>query len=339
MNPNGNQLHLIKHLCQFGTLDYQSCLQFLNSSDKIKASYIFRPLTKYKFISKHKNGFVTILAKGRNLFPDEKPLVTLGGGNNSRINSISQTAMWLSKSGVDVCAVPISEEHDCFIPSTCWRKIRDGILSTVRFTGMLMFGEYDRHRLAVYDIGDGTMEWQLRAERSLFYSRFHEEFSTTATGMLFICDEDKRIEIAKRIIRETMWRRKQLIEYESHYERERPVKYSKSPIRIAWHNLHVYLTTPKSLTEMINRIDEEKDCIEEIRENREDSNFLSKADFEDDYCRYFVNLTTDLLKYVHFFIEAKSSNNKYSIVVPKEDVSIVQMYPKIAEGVKIYVYR
>jgi hypothetical protein len=181
------------------------------------------------------------------------------------------------------------------------------------------------------------MEWQLRAERSLFYSRFGEEIETTATGMLFICDDDKRIDIAKRIIRETMWRRKQLIEYESYYERERPVKYSKSPIRVAWHNERVYLTTPKLLERFFRNLDDEEYEIWAMCGNQERCNPLSKADYESSSRRYFVNLTTDLLKYVNFFIETKESGEiKYTIIAPKEDMPIIEMYPEIIKEVEIH---
>jgi hypothetical protein len=68
MNLKENQLELIHHLAQFGTLDYCSCLQMLDD-DRKNASYLFRPLTKNKYIN-HKDSNVTILAKGRAYSPN-----------------------------------------------------------------------------------------------------------------------------------------------------------------------------------------------------------------------------------------------------------------------------
>jgi len=287
-------------------------------NDRIKASYAFRPLTRHKYISKHKDGSVYALKKGRELIPNAMPLVSLGGGNNERINQISRTVMLLRKAGVNIVSFPKNTQEDCFIPSACWRKIRTNILSTTRFMGILYVGS---HRLAVYDIGDGTMDWQLRAERSLFFTVFHEDFDTHATGMLFICDEEKRIEIAKKIIRETMWRRKQLIENNNYIERLRPVKYSKAPIRLNHYYERVYLTTPATLKESISRIKTEEDFIL-------------------NYPQIFsVNPATDLLKFVYFFSAVKSDAcSDYSIALPKQDFPILQMYPDVlnVEGIRVY---
>ena len=44
-----NQEVLIRHLIRFHILDYESCLQVLdteNTGDKVAMSYVFRPLTK-----------------------------------------------------------------------------------------------------------------------------------------------------------------------------------------------------------------------------------------------------------------------------------------------------
>jgi hypothetical protein len=338
MKLKPNQLALIRHLTQFQTLDYQSCLQMLDD-DKIKASYTFRPLTRHKYISKHKNGKVKVLSKGRDLLPDAESLVNVGGGNNERINSISRVAMLLNKIGIESVSSPFDTEYECFIPSACWRKLRTNILSTTRFVGILYVGS---HRLAVYDIGDGSMDWQIRAERSLFFPIWHEDFDTHATGMLFICDEDKRIEIAKRIIRETMWRRKQLIETDGGYERLRPVKYSRSPIRLGHYYEHVYLTTPALLKESLKRIKGEENFIEQMRGNNPKCQDVRWGDFEEHPRRYFLNPASDLLKFVFFFSEVKSFLNenalKFTIVLPKSDYPILEMYPDVigAKGVEIH---
>lgn len=68
-------------------------------------------------------------------------------------------------------------------------------------------------KYAVYDIGDGCVEWQVRAESSLFYSKYGN-YETKADGMILICDDGKRNTIAENIIRQTMWSRKTLLNAE-----------------------------------------------------------------------------------------------------------------------------
>lgn len=204
MKLHDNQLHLLRHLARFNLLDYQGCLYLLETpevSDRVALSYAFRPLTKNGYLSKRKDGSVSILAKGRALFPDSKPLISAGGGAQSiqRVIEVSRMAALMEKNGVPaVGSIPASPEP-CFIPSACWRNIAPGILSTTRFTGILIAGET---RLAVYNIGDGTMEWQVRAEGSLFYTKYGS-YETKATGMLLIGCKEARIKAARNIIRQT----------------------------------------------------------------------------------------------------------------------------------------
>lgn len=117
-------------------------------------------------------------------------------------------AMFMESNSIPVTNEIIDREDPYFIPSPCWRKIATGILSTTRFIGMLIT---DDKKYAIYDIGDGNMEWQVRAESSLFYTRYGR-YETCADGMIMICDEDKRMKIAENIIRQTMWNRKQLMQ-------------------------------------------------------------------------------------------------------------------------------
>lgn len=152
---NENQLKLLRHLSRFNLLDYPSCLDRLNNdggSDRTALSYAFRLLTKNRYVSKDKRGCVSILAKGRALFPELEPLLSAGGGEQTRqrIMEVSRMAALMERSGILVSADRQEWEAPYFIPSACWRRIAPGILSTTRFTGMLMAG---KHRLAVYDIG------------------------------------------------------------------------------------------------------------------------------------------------------------------------------------------
>jgi len=174
----------------------------VEGGNRVKLSYIFCPLRKNGYLAKHKDGSVTVLAKGRALFPEEKPLISTGGGTaeRQRLMAVSHIAALMERNGVPAVAEGPEAPQPQFIPSACWRKIAPGILSTTRFVGMLT--AYGR-RLAVYDIGDGTMEWQSRAERSLFYTKYGT-YETKAMGMLLICREDVRDKVAENIIRQTM---------------------------------------------------------------------------------------------------------------------------------------
>ena len=73
MKLHENQLNLILHLIRLNIMAYDDCLKFLdseNTGDMVAMSYVFRPLTKNGYVSKNKEGVVTVLQKGRNLFPE-----------------------------------------------------------------------------------------------------------------------------------------------------------------------------------------------------------------------------------------------------------------------------
>lgn len=353
MKLHENQLKLIRHLIRFNLLDYPTCLALLeteNMADRIALSYAFRPLTKNGYLSKRKDGTVMVLAKGRALFPNIKPLISVGGGVSEakRITEVSRMAALMDKSGVPASSRPLGEGHRCFIPSACWRSIAPGILSTTRFVGMLVDS---RNRLAVYDIGDGHMEWQVRAEGSLFYTKYGR-YETKATGMIFVCDADRRNEIAQNIIRQTMWNRRQLLS-DACMERNRPTRWSRSPIKLRAQYEHVYLTSSNSLSGDLSLIlSEEK----QIYHQRGDSYKLSdpaQGDYEQWPYRFFANPATDLLKFVYFFSAAKSLSQslaaelpappevRYALCFRPQDKPILRMYPDVLEleGLKLYEYR
>lgn len=106
-------------------------------------------------------------------------------------------------------------------------------------------------KYAVYDIGDGSLEWQVRAESSLFYTKFGD-YETKADGMIMICDSGKRNMIAENIIRHTMWNRKTLLN-EQYTERKRPVSFSRSPIKLRTQYEHVYLIAKDKLKDGLKR--------------------------------------------------------------------------------------
>ena len=352
---NENQLKLLRHLSRFNLLDYPSCLDMLNNdggSDRTALSYAFRPLTKNRYVSKDKRGCVSILAKGRVLFLELEPLLSAGGGEQTRqrIMEVSRMAALMERSGILVSAARQEWNVPYFIPSACWRKIAPGILSTTRFSGMLIAG---KRRLAVYDIGDGAMEWQVRAEGSLFYTRYGS-YETKATGMLLVCREGVRIKAAQNIIRQTMWNRRQLLR-EDCAERNRPVKWSRSPIKLKAQYEHAYLTTPETLPVSLQRILGEERHLQTLC--AKNSGTLSGSqgigDIEMHFRHLFVNPACDLLKYVYFFSAAKTYLGEKSeekanwpkitleLCIWPEDLPIAGMYPELLDlkGLTVYVYR
>lgn len=349
-----NQEILIRHLIRFHILDYESCLQVLdteNTGDKVALSYVFRPLTKHKYIIKDKNGIVSILKKGKELFSNEAPLISIGGGTQSRnrILQVSKVAAMLEKVGVEITGERYDMDEPQFIPSARWREIAPGILSTTRFAGMLLaYGK----KYVVYDIGDGSMEWQVRAETSLFYRKYGS-YETRADGMILICNNGMREEVAKKIIRQTMWSRKQLLK-DRYAETNKPIRYSRSPIKLRKQYRRVYLTTPEQLQISLKRIYTEEEDIANSVSDSEPLNDREEGDRVVWPVRYFINPAYDILKFVYFFSTVKSlislleSNDigarievQYAMVLYKEDTKILRMYPDVvmSERVTFYLYQ
>lgn len=350
MKLHDNQLRLIRHLIRFNILDYENCLKVLstqNEKDEIALSYAFRPLTKNNYIAKNKDNIVTALNKGKNLFPDEKQLISDGGNEQTRkrILQVSKTAALMENCGIIISGELPDNRKPTFIPSACWRNIAHGILSTTRFTGMLI--GYSK-KYAVYDIGDGCIEWQVRAESSLFYSKYGD-YETKADGMILICDDGKRNVIAENIIRQTMWNRKTLLNTE-YTERKKPVRFSRAPIKLRTQYEHVYLVEQSSVKEKLKLIYNEEYIIEHTIGNGRRLNDPKLGDIEIWPIRYFINPDFDLLKLVYFFSAVKLDNEmakksehmllntQYTIVMHKNDLKILKMYPDVIGSKKVAIY-
>ncbi len=337
-----NQMELLHHLALFHMLDYATCLRLLDkehTKDWAALSYQFRPLSRYNYLSK-KGDVVQILAKGRWLFPEISPLISLGGGRGTsqRLMEVSRVGAWLGQCGIPSTCFYCNIEYPAFIPSACWRKINTAVLSTARFAGMFI---RDDHRLAVYDIGDGTMEWQLRAEGSLFYTQHR------ATGMILICHEDKRTAIAQQIIRQTMWARRQLLARNC-VQREKPVRWSRSPIKLKKQYQQVFLTTPERLQETLNTIQMAKVIAEGLYSETDRLYEPSQGDFEQWPKRGFVNPATDLLKYIYLFSTLKDGETlkrmvytsplRYVLYANKADCPIFEMYGDLLKRGEVCIY-
>ena len=351
MKLHKNQLDLILHLIRLNIMAYVDCLTFLdteNTGDRIAMSYVFRPLTKNGYLSKSKDGIVTVLQKGRDLFPEEGPLISVAthGQSRKRVLQVSRVCMWMEKCGIPISSQLPDTEDPCLIPSACWRKIAKGILSTTRFAGMLVA---HGKRYAIYDIGDGTMDWQLRAESSLFYRKYGS-YETRADGMILICENGQRNKIAKQIIRQTMWVRKTLLK-DRYVETDKPLRYSRSPIKLRTQYEHVYLTTPAMLETSLERIYGEEYHIEHAVKGGYRIKDPAQGDIEVHPKRYYLNPAFDILKLVHFFSTVKSdidsANIPYNkfinriLVVHREDLEVAEMYPDVKKWkeVKILVYK
>ena len=142
-------------------------------------------------------------------------------------------------------------------------------------------------------------------------------------------------------------------------ERNRPTRWSRSPIRLRTQYKHVYLTTRSQMERSIIRIYREKCAIQIQREEAGIEKYVSipaEADVELWPRRLFFNAATDLLKYVRFFAAVKDDiymrenverfqgfkgDVQYELRFRTEDDAIAHMYPDVneAEGAVFHVYR
>ena len=194
------------------------------------------------------------------------------------------------------------------------------------------------------------MEWQMRAESSLFYTRYGS-YETKADGMILVCDDGKREQLAENIIRQTMWSRKTLLS-DHHTERNKPVRFSRSPIKLRTQYERVYLTTPARLGKDLKIIYHEKVIIKHTVKQGIRLQDPKLGDIEIWPKRYFINPAYDLLKLVYFFSAVKTANEladksdvgvpgiHFTIIMQKGDLSILKMYPDVlfSERVDICSY-
>ena len=110
-----NQLNLLRHLARFQLLSYADW----GTASRKALSYAFRPLTKNRYVSKQRDGCVSILAKGRALFPELVPLISTGGGaaERRRVMEVSRMAALMERNGVPVAGELQETAMPYFIPS------------------------------------------------------------------------------------------------------------------------------------------------------------------------------------------------------------------------------
>ena len=150
-----------------------------------------------------------------------------------------------------------------------------------------------------------------------------------------------------------MWHRRQFIYNGGYSERNRPVRWSHTPIRLRAQYGHVYLTTPGELKESLWNISLEKEYIRAQCAGGTLLNDPAQGNYERWPYRYFVNIATDLLGYVYYFSAATAllamrgnsefptAELNYGIITRKRDFPILRIYPDVVdmEGAKFYVYR
>lgn len=332
---------LLFHLSEYQVANKDTCYIVMRymPNEYRKASYALRPLMRYDYITQRADGLYSITHKGRKVIDlhGQKCIVSCGGDIDSRrrVAYISKTAALLSIFGVwtidSLSMIRMLPKNTCgFIPSPNWRKIRNGIISTTRFAGILLTKDM---RLVVYHIGDGNMEWQTYAERSLFFETYGKQ-ENRATGMLLICDDGKGTDIAKEIIKHTLWRDKTLIKswnvfiFESDKKRE----FSKSPIQLHSQYNKVYLTEQSEIAAAIKNVLNENAQIRELREKLggERRGDPQGPNFEVYPHRYFVNPANDLLRSIYMIRELRrfgdSEEVSYHAYLPEKYANIADRY-------------
>ena len=188
-------------------------------------------------------------------------------------------------------------------------------------------------------------------------ARFHPRYGSyavQATGMLLICRDGLRNSVAEQIIRYTMWQRRQLLRDRLPAQRERPVRWSRAPIRLRKLYGRVYLTTPSRFRQDLDRI---LAVPGEIRARCGDDGVPlhdpAQGDYERGNYRGFVCYAADLLKYVYFFSAVRALMRmlddpgtqppvlRYEIYIHEGDEGLLALYPDCLdlEGLNIYVYQ
>ena len=332
-----DQERLLWHLSNFSIADRDTCLMFLSNSERKKPEYGLRTLMRREYVTQRKDGLYGITVKGLGYLGKEECWLSCGGNREARkrLAKTSRTAALLIQCGINLLdAIPQNGEAG-FIPSPIWRKTREGITSTARFNGILF---QHGKRLVVYHIGDGNMDWQTFAERSLFFQNYGK-YDDRATGMLLICDDGRGPEIGQNIIRETMYRRNRFLANPggSYYETDKPQKYAHAPIRLHDQYSRAFLTEEQDLHYTLETITLEEEIIEKYCRCLGGSVARSKDfwDIEVYPKRIIVNPANDLFKYLYLFAHLRDStiksNIRWELPMQKKYASLAAPYEQDIE--------
>ena len=320
------QLRLLVHLKQYTVANREICTLFADD-------YSLRPLMRYKYISSN-NGIYRLLKKGFEVTAHIQQLITIGGNAEviERAIKTSRLAAIFTNMGIQGTG---TLRANVFIPSNKWREIRQGITSTARFNGILCYKDM---RLAVYDIGDGNMEWQAYAETSLFF-RNYGTYENRATGMLLICDGEP-LDIAEQILRHTISNRKALMK-QTKLESDKKWSYSTGSIRLRPNYEKVYIADKIGIFETLRMAENEQRFVDYFIDKFHGTKGDGSYDIEVYPTRYFVNPQGDLLKFAKYYDTLKSAvkfresmkdrefsmpDVKYHILISEKFEKLVKLY-------------
>lgn len=304
---NEGQIRLLAHLKRFKVADKDACLLLLDTDktrNKDKLLYSLRPLVKNKYISKRSDNLYGLLQKGAEMVDHVNTVLTVGGdaAGRRRAAEVSHIAALLGWHGIQTATEIPQVGQNCFIPSAIWRNLRSGLISTTRFLGILF---YEGMRLAVYNVGDGNYEWQMRAECSLHYKRYDAP-EKRATGIFLVCNDGCGLEIGEQIVRRTLWERKTLLK-RSLRENNKRVPYGKAPIRIRAEYQYVYLAEQSEVMDVLRMADASKIAYSNMSvrlgvsvPDYPDTNFINGTPEV-----HQINICCDLLALAFFYNDVK----------------------------------
>lgn len=141
---NVGQINLLVHLKRFAVAKRETCLLALDNEktqNKDKLLYYLRPLVKNGYISRRSDGLYGLLHKGAELVSHIKPVLTVGGdeAGRRRVAEVSHMAALMAWHGIPTVTTIPHNGQNGFVPSAIWRTLRNGIISTTRFLGVLFY--------------------------------------------------------------------------------------------------------------------------------------------------------------------------------------------------------
>jgi len=302
------QLQLLILLKQYGFSTLYGSRNFIGKPE-------LATLLRLRYISKN-NGLISLLKKGKEIVEDTEELIVVGGNlvAKQKVAKMANIAGTLMQNGIPSTDRLPKENENAFIPSNLWRKFRTCIVSTSRFLGVLQYGN---RKIVIYHVGDGNFEWQGYGEYSHFF-RAYGAYETKADAMLIVCNDGMGPEVAERIIRHSIWKRKTLIKDYGSYENPKPHKYSRAEITVrSDYGVALFCET--------------RDILDTLKAFSQNKNTLSSNWIEEDsenYIRKIDNGHNDLLLYVKAISEANNMHPcwKYIIKILPKYGAVIQNF-------------
>lgn len=303
---NAKQINLLAHLKRFAVADQDTCVLALDSDktqNKDKLLYTLRPLVKNEYISRRSDELYGLLHKGTELVSTIKPIITAGGdtGSRKRVVEVSHMAALLGWHKIPTVTSIPPDGQNGFIPSAIWRTLRNGIISTTHFLGVLFYNDL---RLAVYHIGNGDYDWQLRPECSLHFSHY-DEYGLRLTGILLVCNDGCGVNVGKQIIRRTLWERDTLLK-RSYCQNTRPVRYSTSPVRVRADYKHAFLAEEHEIPDVLRMAERDETSFERFAQTVDGGiGGLGHRFAVESNKHHYLSISNDLLHLACFYSDVK----------------------------------